>query len=602
MSNQDQPTQMRWATMIPLIGGSAIGCVKSTGVLPQFHLSYTNFAKHQAPLGRYWPEVPMLYLDKISRKEVSMLIKQEMDFVTSVCPCAGLSMMNICKKGRAARGSDAVQNDWMLKSAKFVLSDIKPKVLWGENAPGLFFKIGRDLARKLQLIGQKFGYSFSMVKTNSELHGLPQCRVRTFYFFWRSRTVPMLPWMKTKAPGLLEYLSLIPSWATLQEVYVHEGLASERFRPYQFLLEREGLSHPEFSKKMKRGMTVAQYLEKNGLVNACIRWLKRNYPKETFYKGPRSLTHIHFLRHMKKKRTEGKGYMDVSVKFMGDSFNAVISRNIQHAVHPIEDRFFSIRELLHLMGMPHDFEIDHIKDLKHLCQNVPVKTARDIADEVVKYCQSESEMTKFSFMKQDNVTRKIVESEALIEDAEIVREEVEILALEEDHMWKAERVSIKWAAIDFVNENGNQGGSKGGNCLGERQWKSLEKTVGSKFDMLSEGEESLEASGRLEPVKAGKSKKRKLSKSSVQRVVHMVHREEHKVDSAEDFDQAESSAPSPHLREMILSLWREEEMLRQMKRELGTILTRRKSLRRKKETVRRRWMMLKGNWKTYGWR
>ena len=55
----------------------------------------------------------------------------------------------------------------------------------------------------------------------------------------------------------------------------------------------------------------------------------------------------------------------------------------------------------------------------------------------------------------------------------------------------------------------------------------------------------------------------------------MVHREEHKVDSAEDFDQAESSAPSPHLREMILELGREEEMLRQMKRELGTILTRR---------------------------
>ena len=111
MSTKDLPTEMRWATMIPLIGGSAIGCAKSTGVLPQFHLSYQDFAKHQAHLKRYWPKVPMLYLDKKSRKEVSMLIKQEIDFLTSVCPCAGLSTMNICKKGRATRGSDAVQND-----------------------------------------------------------------------------------------------------------------------------------------------------------------------------------------------------------------------------------------------------------------------------------------------------------------------------------------------------------------------------------------------------------------------------------------------------------------------------------------------------------
>ena len=106
----------------------------------------------------------------------------------------------------------------------------------------------------------------------------------------------------------------------------------------------------------------------------------------------------------------------------------------------------------------------------------------------------------------------------------------------------------------------------------------MEETAGIKFDKLSEGEERLEGSGRLEPVKAGRPKKRKLSKSSVQRVVHIVHREEHKVKSAEDFDQAESFAPLLNLREMILALGKEKEMLRRMKRELGTILTRRETI------------------------
>ena len=44
----------------------------------------------------------------------------------------------------------------------------------------------------LQQIGRTLGYSFSLIKTSTELHGIPQRRIRTFYFFWQSPTVPML--------------------------------------------------------------------------------------------------------------------------------------------------------------------------------------------------------------------------------------------------------------------------------------------------------------------------------------------------------------------------------------------------------------------------
>ena len=250
---------------------------------------------------------------------------------------------------------------------------IIPKVYWGENAPALY-QGAEELVDRLVVIAKAFGYSFSMVKTDSQLHGLPQRRVRTFYFFWLSPTVPMLSWYNRTTPRLIDYLNEIPKWATLQDVFVHDGVASERYLPYKFVLEREGLTHKEFvSTKYGKG-TVAKYLEKHGLFQECISWLQRYYPTDTFSipipgRPSKNRTHIDVLQHMVKKLKMGLGYWDDSIKFMGEAFTAVISKNIAFAVHPTEDRFFNIRELLHLMGMPHDFELkDPKRNINHICQ------------------------------------------------------------------------------------------------------------------------------------------------------------------------------------------------------------------------------------------
>ena len=61
------------------------------------------------------------------------------------------------------------------------------------------------------------------------------------------------------------------------------------------------------------------------------------------------------------------------------------------------------------MGMPHDFELDHVKNINHVCQTVPVNTAKDWADEVVKFCRGELEMSQEDFVKQDNMTQQIIQ-------------------------------------------------------------------------------------------------------------------------------------------------------------------------------------------------
>lgn len=119
------------------------------------------------------------------------------------------------------------------------------------------------------------------------------------------------------------------------------------------------------------------------------------------------------LEHQQYKTSQGLGYWDASPHFFNESFSALIGRNMFNGVHPVEDRYLNIREMLHLMGLPLDFGIEHSGQVNHIAQNVPVRTAQDMADEVKKFCRGESKMTNYTFMKQDNTNQKILTVEEL---------------------------------------------------------------------------------------------------------------------------------------------------------------------------------------------
>ena len=107
-----------------------------------------------------------------------------------------------------------------------------------------------------------------------------------------------------------------------------------------------------------------------------------------------------------ENKSDGKGHWDKSLKFFGRNITAVITKNMKMAVHPIEDRFLNVRELLHLMGFPHDFKLKSIKDLNHICQNVPVPTAKDICDEILKYLNGNLSSSCKPFFKQNFITKE----------------------------------------------------------------------------------------------------------------------------------------------------------------------------------------------------
>ena len=48
--------EIKWGTMIPLVGGSALGCERAAGNLPQYHLTFGPFANNEAHLRNHWAE------------------------------------------------------------------------------------------------------------------------------------------------------------------------------------------------------------------------------------------------------------------------------------------------------------------------------------------------------------------------------------------------------------------------------------------------------------------------------------------------------------------------------------------------------------------
>jgi hypothetical protein len=61
------------------------------------------------------------------------------------------------------------------------------------------------------------------------------------------------------------------------------------------------------------------------------------------------------------------------------------------------------------MGLPKDFMLQGgVKNLNHICQNVPVTTATDMADNVLKYVKGylDNQLIDTDFLVQDNKSQE----------------------------------------------------------------------------------------------------------------------------------------------------------------------------------------------------
>jgi hypothetical protein len=55
---------IKWGSIVPLVGGFSIGNYMATGNKPEALLTYSAFADNEKHLREYWPDVPYYNLDE----------------------------------------------------------------------------------------------------------------------------------------------------------------------------------------------------------------------------------------------------------------------------------------------------------------------------------------------------------------------------------------------------------------------------------------------------------------------------------------------------------------------------------------------------------
>lgn len=394
---------MRYIAHVPLAGGFALGNMNITNNPPLAITSYTPFKANDLLLRRYLKKkrynVPYYLLDDISIKErielKNLLTNNSIDFVTAIPPCSGLSQAAQRKAG--SRGT-APPNDWMYESAHFILKDVKPTVYSFENAPGLFTGAGDDVRSKLIEIGKEYGYSITFYKTNTLKHGIPQFRPRTFGIFYKGKYAPILNYYNKEAPHIKDYLKQIPKNAKHQDEYVHNEWDITKFEIYKFLKMKHGEDWRKAMHDFRPHLTTYDYLQRKDWLVKFLEWQKKLPENE------RSEIVTKNVEHILKKSAMGKGAR-INYRVLGidkEYMYAVIGEVMGKQVHPTEDRIMNVREHMHMMGLPHDYELESSKEYVKISQNVPVQTTCDITKEILAVINNERQLSNNSVFMQDN--------------------------------------------------------------------------------------------------------------------------------------------------------------------------------------------------------
>lgn len=403
---------IRWGCIQPLIGGALIGATEAFGSDPEFIVSYTNTMANQTHLFKNYEKLTDRYFCVEDLPELSDIgkfndLNNDIDVMIGVPVCSALSRLN--KNASAEYGS--VNNIYAL--ANWTLSTVKPKAYIFENAPALFTPLGKPVLDKLNEIAAKFGYSSSIIYTDTQKHGIPQRRHRSFYIFWQSDTAPIVNYYNTTPKHIIDYLKEIPNYTT----HNNTDIIEHNFQ-LNWLLEKYG---PDF-----RNVVTANRLSNITFYTfliSCGNIEDENSVFNQYYQyciANDAAKEVRMLDHIITKLAMGKGVWDTSLLFVINSATACMGKNTGRTLHPTENRLINIREWMHLMGLPHDFELVDPSQAAAIGQNVPVTTARDWCIEVGKFINNELPMSDFKHLKQHNIKRSYENMGDPIQSAKII--------------------------------------------------------------------------------------------------------------------------------------------------------------------------------------
>ena len=422
---------IKYAILQPLTGGVEFGTENAVGHSPEFMISYPGF---DAPkydrdgklvdagneyflleyLKKHNKSVPYYQFDRTPFQDDSDLNPKllqngnvvdhpdysNIDLVVAVPVCAGLSGASTASVERKN-----TCNNNMLYLANYALNVIKPKIYVFENAPRLISSAGEVVRNKLETIAKDAGYSVIYYKTNTLLHDNCQDRPRTFVYFvkWNGdkRGTPQLGF-ENKRVSVEEFLNRIPKDATAQYTMPRIPMCESMLDYYKSLYNDDWRSH------IKIRSVIFSLIKSNKLDD----W-KDFVNKSDKYdeKVKKSINHL--VDHIKDKLADGKGFYETTFTLTtNDKLPAAMFKTIPFALHYKEDRLYTMREWMSVMGMPYDFETpgDVTKTFRKIGQNVPARTMQFIASEainVINNWDSVDRSNRFEVSLIDNTKQTI---------------------------------------------------------------------------------------------------------------------------------------------------------------------------------------------------
>jgi site-specific DNA-cytosine methylase len=427
--------EIRWAAIIPLIGGFPLGVAKELQIKPEYIMSYPAFEGNDSNLLDYWEDVPYYQLNEDNNREIIRENREDLekplsltkrkgckkckvnsvDIVVGTPPCAGLSMLNAQANDASVRGSEAAVNKWIFMSTDYVLNEIQPQVYLIENAPNAFSTMGRPLAEKLAEACEAAGYKLQLNKTSTHFHGLPQARHRTFYVITKGH-LPKLTQDVTRRPSLTHFFNSVPDGVVPQE---QKDMGKDIFDTKLMMKWAT-----EVDKKYtladfmnSNNPTYTSYLLENGILDAVVEIGKKyatvDETKLVASKRSDAAGNLRYLMHVQNKCGMGKGWWDGSpLNFVKRGYtSAIIAKQFWRIVHPDLDRFVCMKEDALLMGLPLDF--NHIANHNHIAQNVPTFAAAAITRVAIKFVKGELEKTNWDFARFRNDTGQYIETISL---------------------------------------------------------------------------------------------------------------------------------------------------------------------------------------------
>lgn len=397
---------IKWAALQPLTGGFYFSAEEAVGHPAEFIISYPGFdapklnkkgdivdCGNEYHLIKYLKDhdrmVPYYQFDRKCFQvddEIDSKLLQEgkeaqhpdysnLDLVIAVPVCSGLSSATF----GASTDTLKARNSNMLFLARFALNTIKPKVYVFENAPRLVSTAGEGVRAELERIAQKAGYSVIFYRTDTILHDNCQIRPRTFVYFFRNdvadKGVPVIGFENARV-SIEDFMSRIPKDATQQFTMELPDTC------VPMLDYAKHLYGDAWRSKMTTTALVCDF-QKNHQLDDWVKWVNESdkYTDKVKNNVTKYVAHIH------KKEAMNLGYYVVSPVIMKkDHIPSAMFKTIPFVMHHKEDRLYTLREWMSVMGMPYDFELqgDHNKTFRQIGQNVPARTGKFIVGEALK--------------------------------------------------------------------------------------------------------------------------------------------------------------------------------------------------------------------------